>query len=292
LQEQLAAAEAAQAAADAAAADRLTLVEEELSYAVVAGFNTVRTFLAWLPWRKDAAAFTANLAHFIRALEARNLTSQLVVFDSCCCDADANVSWIDSGFYRNHSWFPNPGPAMVASSATWPLLDAYLADVVATVGCQQPSQPIVNEWWSFDDDVYRKSVNIQCVTTFGPPDVGRNAYDVWHVYADSTCGTTTAGGSNDYALFEAYVLDTCIPIQVFYTRTDDRSASFAYDSATQQMYAKIYNQNRDCSGAYTTVDFDAECAAGGNAVMSYEWGYDAGEKKGGKVVKSASPRPQ
>ena len=166
------------------------------------------------------------------------------------------------------------------------------SDVVATVGCQQPSQPIVNEWWSFDDDIYRKSVNIQCVTTFGPPDVGRNAYDVWHVYADSTCGTTTAGGSNDYALFEAYVLDTCIPIQVFYTRTDDRSASFAYDSATQQMYAKIYNQNRDCSGAYTTVDFDAECAAGGNAVMSYQWGYDAGEKKGGKVVKSASPRPQ
>jgi len=114
-----------------------TLVEEELSYAVVAGFNTVRTFLAWLPWRKDAAAFTANLAHFIRALEARNLTSQLVVFDSCCCDADANVSWIDSGFYRNHSWFPNPGPAMVASNATWPLLDAYLADVMATVGASR-----------------------------------------------------------------------------------------------------------------------------------------------------------
>jgi hypothetical protein len=109
-------------------------IAAELGFAAKAGFNAVRIFLSTLPWLKDAAAFTSNLRHLIDTLELLNLTSQLVVFDSCFGNVTANVSWIDSGLYKNYSWIPNPGPDNVMNKDTWPLYDEYLAGVVSVVG--------------------------------------------------------------------------------------------------------------------------------------------------------------
>jgi len=113
------------------------LAEAELGYAAAAGFNAVRVFLSTLPWLVDASAFRANLAHFVATLERFNLTSQLVVFDSCFGDVNANVSWISSGLYKNFSWIPNPGPAVVADPSAWTAYDAYLRDVVEVVGASR-----------------------------------------------------------------------------------------------------------------------------------------------------------
>lgn len=113
--------------------DRAQVVTE-LGYAASAGFNAVRIFLSTLPWLKEAETFKSNLAHLIATLEGLNLTSQLVVFDSCFGDVTANISWIDSGLYKNATWIPNPGPANVANEQTWPIYDRYLADVVSVVG--------------------------------------------------------------------------------------------------------------------------------------------------------------
>ena len=62
------------------------------------------------------------------------MTSQLVVFDSCFGAVNANSSWIDSGLYKNYSWIPNPGPAIVSDPSAWASYDAYLRDVVEVVG--------------------------------------------------------------------------------------------------------------------------------------------------------------
>ena len=113
------------------------VVEQELAWAAQSGFNAVRTFLSSLPWLYDAAAFTANLAHFVRTLERNNLTSQLVLFDSCFGDVNANVSWISSGLYKNATWIPNPGPAKIVDAAAWPALEAYVAAVVRVVGASR-----------------------------------------------------------------------------------------------------------------------------------------------------------
>ena len=110
------------------------LVNRELGFAAAAGFNAIRVFLHSLPWEANPAAFRAHLSAFISSLERRNLTAQLVVFDSCFGDVNANLTWISSGLYKNATWIPNPGPARVADATTWPQLEAYVRDVVATVG--------------------------------------------------------------------------------------------------------------------------------------------------------------
>ena len=112
------------------------LVEAELGYAASAGFNAVRVFLSTLPWLYDAAAFRQRLAHFVATLAALNMTSQLVLFDSCFGNETADLTWITSGRYRNATWIPSPGPAIIADEAAWPLYDAYIRDVVQTVGAR------------------------------------------------------------------------------------------------------------------------------------------------------------
>ena len=109
------------------------LVEQELGWAAASGFNAVRTFLHSLPYFYNASAFTANLAHFVATLEHNNLTAQLVVFDSCFGDVNANLSWITSDLYKNYSWIPNPGPSMIADESTWPALDEFVTAVVSVV---------------------------------------------------------------------------------------------------------------------------------------------------------------
>lgn len=111
-----------------------TLVERELGFARRSGFNAVRTFLSTLPYFYNPTAFLSNLAHFVQTLEALNLTSQLVVFDSCFGNTTANETWITSGQYKNATWIPNPGPAKIADNSTWPALVQYVTDVARTVG--------------------------------------------------------------------------------------------------------------------------------------------------------------
>lgn len=111
-----------------------TLVDSELVYASSSGFNAVRVFLHSLPWQYDPQAFTSHLGHFVASAEALGLTSELVLFDSCFGDVNANVTWITSGLYKNATWIPNPGPAAVANASSWPLYDAYVAAVLGVVG--------------------------------------------------------------------------------------------------------------------------------------------------------------
>ena len=112
------------------------LVASELGYARAAGFNAVRVFLSTLPWLANPSAFSQRLAHFAATLEALNMTSQLVLFDSCFGNETADVSWISSGRYKNATWIPNPGPAIVADAAAWPAYDDYIRDVVSAVGAR------------------------------------------------------------------------------------------------------------------------------------------------------------
>jgi hypothetical protein len=146
---------------------------------------------------------------------------------------------------------------------------------IAQEGCGLPSQEVINAWWSFDDDYYKKSVSIQCVTKSDPEtNMGNGQYDMWKVYStsDGTCD------EKNFILYEAYALDTCIPIQVFYTRKDDASAQFKHDEKTGDMYATIYTGERDCSGDSTQESFSTSCSAGGNAHGSYQWTYYPGDK--------------
>jgi hypothetical protein len=114
-----------------------SLVEEELRYAAASSFNAVRVFLHSLPWLYNAPVFKSHLEHLVSTLEALNLTSQLVLFDSCFGDVNANLSWITSGLYKNSTWIPNPGPTAVANASSWPIYDAYVADVISVVASTQ-----------------------------------------------------------------------------------------------------------------------------------------------------------
>lgn len=120
-----------------------SVVAEELGWAAAAGFNAVRVFLSSLPWMVDAPRFRASLASLLAEASGLGLAVQLVTFDSCCRDVDADVSWIASGEYKNASWFPNPGPRAVANASAWPLYERYLADVVAVARQAPPLRALL-----------------------------------------------------------------------------------------------------------------------------------------------------
>ena len=107
------------------------LVHQELGYAGKQGFNAVRVFLHWLAWQHDPAVFMERIEDFLAAAHTAQLKVLFVVLDSCFGDVNAEASWIPDAKYRNMTWIPNPGPAIVdAGPAGWGQLEAYVTQLV------------------------------------------------------------------------------------------------------------------------------------------------------------------
>ncbi len=73
----------------------------------------------------------ANIEDFCAAADSAGLKVLFVVLDSCFGDVNAEASWIADSRYRNMSWMPNPGPAIVDKGpAGWTKLDEYVSELV------------------------------------------------------------------------------------------------------------------------------------------------------------------
>ena len=108
------------------------LVERELTFAQQAGVNTVRVFLHHLPWQHNALAFMLHFEHLLSACANRSIHVLPVLLDSCFGNITPNASWIATKAYRNHTWIPNPGPAIVSNRSAWTAIDSFVDAVVRT----------------------------------------------------------------------------------------------------------------------------------------------------------------
>jgi len=157
--------------------------------------------------------------------------------------------------------------------------------IIASVGCSASLNE--TQYFDFDDDSYPSSINIACTSNQKAPYLtSTTKYDVWKAFDDSKdddAETTCQSELFDY--YEAYALDTCIPINVWTHCSSDESCVFkvsdaddddADDSSSSTPYLKMYTEQRNCGGSHTKYDLSTECVDCGHLYWSTKWSYWSG----------------
>ena len=80
--------------------------------------------------------------------------------------------------------------------------------------------------------------------------------------------------TKDFTYFEAYAIDTCIPIQVFSLQSNDESVIFkAPKSDNDAPYVKYYTDNHQCEGTHSIYDLDTDCEQCASFLVSTQYSY-------------------
>ena len=133
------------------------LIAKELDLAKGVGFNCLRVVLPFVVWEHDPAAFKKRLNTFVNICDKRGLKVMFTLFDDCAFGESEKLKdpWygkqpeVLKGWYAN-GWTPSPGHSMVRNPKTWPRLEKYVKDIIATF----KDDPRVWAW-----DLYNEPTN-------------------------------------------------------------------------------------------------------------------------------------
>ena len=108
-------------------------IDRELGWAAKAGFNTLRTNLAFTLWQADRAGFHDRLDRFLGIAAGHGLTSMLCLFDDCGFSGVEPVLKAQPapvpGLHNSRA-LASPGRAMVMDRQRRGELEAYVSDVI------------------------------------------------------------------------------------------------------------------------------------------------------------------
>ncbi len=109
------------------------LIDKELGWAEGLGMNTMRVFLHDLAYRSDPAGFKKRLGEFLAIANKHKIRPMLVLFDSCW-DPYPKTGKQKSPVpgVHNSGWVQSPGREILEDASKWPLLRAYVKDIVGT----------------------------------------------------------------------------------------------------------------------------------------------------------------
>lgn len=118
--------------ADTFDAERIDL---ELGWAAALGMNTMRVFLHDLLWTQDAAGFKRRIDTYLGIASRHGIRTMLVLFDSCWDPRPAlGGQRAPMPGIHNSGWVQSPGAAQLADEASYPVLRAYVEDIVGSFG--------------------------------------------------------------------------------------------------------------------------------------------------------------
>ncbi len=111
-------------------------IERELKLAEDVGFNCVRVVLPFVVWEAEPAAFKKRLETFLEICGRHGIGVMVTLFDDCVFGSISDPVFgrqpeVIDGWYAN-GWTPSPGHSMVRDPSTWPQLEKYVRDVIAT----------------------------------------------------------------------------------------------------------------------------------------------------------------
>ncbi|MDP6545946.1 MAG: glycosyl hydrolase [Phycisphaerae bacterium] len=112
------------------------LIDKELALAQGVGFNCLRVVLPFVVWEHDPKAFKKRLDEFLRVCDKRGIKVMFCLFDDCTFGPISDPKYgkqpdVVPGHYAN-GWTPSPGHSMVRDPKTWPRLEKYVKDVIAS----------------------------------------------------------------------------------------------------------------------------------------------------------------
>ena len=106
-------------------------IDKELGWAESIGMNTMRVFLHDKLWEQDAEGFKKRIDQFLAIAAKHGIRPMLVFFDSCWDpDPKPGPQHPPIPGVHNSGWVQSPGRAVLADTANYPRLEAYVKDIV------------------------------------------------------------------------------------------------------------------------------------------------------------------
>lgn len=106
-------------------------IDRELGWAASLGFNTMRVFLHNLVWQQDPAGLKQRMDEYLTISTRHGIRTMFVFFDDCWNkDAQLGLQPEPVPGIHNSGWVQCPGHAQVTDSALYPMLQAYLTDIM------------------------------------------------------------------------------------------------------------------------------------------------------------------
>jgi len=112
------------------------LIDRELALAEGVGFNCARVILSFVVWEAEPAALKQRLGEFLEICHRRGIRVMVAFLDDCAFGPITDPVFgrqpeVVPGWFMN-GWTPSPGHSMVRDPQTWPRLETYVKDIVAT----------------------------------------------------------------------------------------------------------------------------------------------------------------
>ncbi len=110
-------------------------IERELGWAAGIGLNAVRTNLPFVVWQHDRDGLLGRIETFLEIAEARGIATVLCLFDDCGFGGEEPVFGPQPdpipGVHNSRA-VAGPGRAVVMDRGSWPALERYVTDVIAS----------------------------------------------------------------------------------------------------------------------------------------------------------------
>lgn len=109
-------------------------IGRELDLAAALGFNSLRVYLHFLPWKEDKKAFLERITTFLDLAAARKLSTLFVLFDDCWNDnpRPGRQPRPQPGIH-NSGWLRCPGSSYIDDELAWPALEDYASGIISSL---------------------------------------------------------------------------------------------------------------------------------------------------------------
>jgi len=106
-------------------------IEKELGLAEGLGMNTMRVFLHYLAWRKDASGFKHRINEYLKIADEHHIKTLFVLFDSCWDPfPEIGPQRPPQPGVHNSRWVQSPGAQVLMNPKDYDDVLAYVQDIV------------------------------------------------------------------------------------------------------------------------------------------------------------------
>jgi hypothetical protein len=128
-------------------------IDKELGWAENIGMNTMRVFLPYILWEKDAAGFKQRIDIFLNIAAKHHIRPMLVLFDSCW-DPSPRLGPQHPPIpgVHNSAWVQSPGAATLQDPSQYPHMKAYVQQVVGAFA--NDSRVLAWDVWNEPNNIF------------------------------------------------------------------------------------------------------------------------------------------
>jgi len=106
-------------------------IDKELGLAEELGMNTMRVFLHYMVWRKDASGFKRRIHAYLKLADQHRIKTMFVLFDSCWDPfPEVGPQRPPLAGVHNSRWVQSPGAQVLMNPKEYDKVLAYVQDIV------------------------------------------------------------------------------------------------------------------------------------------------------------------